>query len=46
MWLVASLAGAPAIAMAVRHDRELGREFGETYARYRAAVPLLVPRLR
>ena len=46
MWSVAGLAGALTIAMAVRHDRELGREFGEVYARYRAAVPLLVPRLR
>jgi protein-S-isoprenylcysteine O-methyltransferase Ste14 len=46
MWSVACLAGGLTIAMAIRHDRELGREFGEIYARYRAAVPFLVPRLR
>ncbi len=46
MWSVACLAGALTVAMALRHDRELAREFGEVYARYRAVVPLLVPRLR
>jgi protein-S-isoprenylcysteine O-methyltransferase Ste14 len=46
MWVVAGLAGALVTSMAVRHDRELARELGEAYARYRDAVPLLVPRLR
>jgi protein-S-isoprenylcysteine O-methyltransferase Ste14 len=45
-WLAAGLAGALVMAMAIRHDRELAREFGAAYARYRAAVPLLMPRLR
>lgn len=46
MWVVAGVAGALVTSMAVRHDHELAREFGEAYARYRDAVPLLVPRLR
>ena len=45
-WMGAALAGALVVAMAVRHDRELGREFGAAYARYRATVPLLIPRMR
>jgi protein-S-isoprenylcysteine O-methyltransferase Ste14 len=43
MWLVAVLAAAFVIAMAVRHDRELARDYGEAYARYRRRVPLLLP---
>jgi len=43
MWLVAVLAAAFVIAMAVRHDRELARDHGEAYARYRRQVPLLLP---
>jgi protein-S-isoprenylcysteine O-methyltransferase Ste14 len=43
MWLLALLAGALVVAMAVRHDRELARRWGEAYARYRRAVPLLLP---
>ena len=46
MWAVAGLGSALVTSMAVRHDRELAREYGEAYARYRDAVPLLVPRLR
>ena len=46
MWMVAGLAGALVISMAVQHDRELARECGEAYARYRQVVPLLLPRLR
>ena len=45
-WAAAALAGALVTAVAIRHDRELAREFGEAYARYRAVVPLLIPRLR
>lgn len=43
MWLVAIAVGALVVATALRHDRELARECGAAYERYRAAVPLLVP---
>ena len=43
MWLLATMAGALVIAMAVRHDREMARRWGETHARYRRAVPMLLP---
>jgi protein-S-isoprenylcysteine O-methyltransferase Ste14 len=43
---VAGLAAGLVIAMALRHDAELARQHGEAYARYRRAVPLLLPRLR
>jgi protein-S-isoprenylcysteine O-methyltransferase Ste14 len=46
MYLLATLAGAVVIALAWRHDAALAQRFGETYARYRRAVPLLLPRLR
>lgn len=46
MWVVAGIAGILVIAMAVRHDRELARDCGESYARYRRVVPFIVPRLR
>jgi protein-S-isoprenylcysteine O-methyltransferase Ste14 len=46
MCLVAVVAGGLVIAMAVRHDAELARQHGEAYARYRRAVPLLLPRVR
>lgn len=41
--LVALVAGALVIGLAVRHDGELARRYGEAYARYRQAVPFLVP---
>lgn len=43
LWLIAVVAGVLVIALAVRHDGELAREYGTAYVRYRAAVPLLVP---
>jgi len=43
MWLGAGLAVALVAAVAIRDDRELGRQFGEAYARYRRTVPLLLP---
>lgn len=46
IYAIAGIAGALVIAMALRHDRELARRFGDTYLRYQRAVPLLVPRLR
>lgn len=46
IWVMAVLAGAIVIAMARRHDRELTRDCGEAYARYRRTVPLLLPSLR
>lgn len=46
LFLVAAVVGGLVVAMALRHDAELARQFGEAYARYRRAVPLLVPRLR
>jgi protein-S-isoprenylcysteine O-methyltransferase Ste14 len=45
MWVAAVVAGGLVIAMALRHDGELAAECGEAYARYRRAVPFLVPRL-
>ena len=46
IYAIAGIAAALVVAMALRHDRELAQRFGETYLRYRRAVPLLVPRLR
>jgi protein-S-isoprenylcysteine O-methyltransferase Ste14 len=46
IYATAGIAGALVVAMALRHDRELAQRFGDTYLRYRRAVPLLVPRLR
>jgi protein-S-isoprenylcysteine O-methyltransferase Ste14 len=46
MAVVALLGIAAAIAMARRSDRGLARRYGEAHARYRRAVPLLVPRVR
>ena len=43
LWVVAVLGAAFVIAMAVRHDRDLARDYGEAYARYRRQVPLLLP---
>ena len=43
MWVLATLAAMLVIAMAVRHDREMARRWGEAYARYRRAVPMLLP---
>jgi protein-S-isoprenylcysteine O-methyltransferase Ste14 len=31
--------------MARREEREVGREFGETYRRYAARTPAFIPRL-
>jgi protein-S-isoprenylcysteine O-methyltransferase Ste14 len=42
----ATLAIGAVIATAVRTDRMLADRHGEAHARYRRAVPLLVPRLR
>lgn len=44
--VMAALMGGLVVAMALRHDAELARQFGESYARYRRVVPLLLPRLR
>jgi protein-S-isoprenylcysteine O-methyltransferase Ste14 len=44
-WLAAVLGGALVIAKTVGDDNALAREWGEAYARYRRAVPLLLPRL-
>jgi protein-S-isoprenylcysteine O-methyltransferase Ste14 len=46
MWVAAGLAAAIVVAMAVRHDRELARHYGEAHARYRQAVGLLAPSWR
>jgi len=46
LWAVAVLGAGVVIAMAVRQDRAMMREFGEPYERYQRAVPLLLPRLR
>ena len=41
--LLAVVVGGVVVAMAVRDDREMARRFGDAYARYQRAVPLLVP---
>ncbi len=46
MWLATVLAGGLVVAMAVRHERELARHWGEAYARYRRAAPLVLLRPR
>lgn len=43
VWLCASLA-LGAVLMAIRRDRRLLARFGESYHRYRQAVPFLIPR--
>lgn len=43
---VALLGAGLVIALARRYDAELARRHGEAHARYRRAVPLLVPRAR
>lgn len=44
-WLATVLAAALVITKTLGDDRALAREWGEAYARYRRAVPLLLPRL-
>jgi protein-S-isoprenylcysteine O-methyltransferase Ste14 len=44
--VVAGVAGALVIARAVSEDQALARQWGEAHARYRRAVPLLLPRWR
>lgn len=44
--LVAMLAGALVIGVALRDERACATRFGEAHARYRRAVPFLVPRIR
>jgi protein-S-isoprenylcysteine O-methyltransferase Ste14 len=34
------------VRLAHREEREVRAEFGETYARYAAATPAFIPRLR
>lgn len=43
MWLLALLVAVVVVAMARRDDRECAARFGEAYARYRRAVPFLLP---
>jgi protein-S-isoprenylcysteine O-methyltransferase Ste14 len=45
-WLATVLGGVLVVAKTLADDNALAREWGEAYARYRRAVPLLLPRLR
>lgn len=46
MWLATVLAAAIVVAVARRDDHRQAARFGAAYARYRRAVPFLVPRWR
>ncbi len=46
MWVLALLGAAVVLALAARDEARLARRFGEAYARYRQAVPFLLPRPR
>lgn len=45
LWVVALTAAVVIVFLAVADDNRLAERFGEAYARYRRAVPFLVPLL-
>jgi protein-S-isoprenylcysteine O-methyltransferase Ste14 len=46
MWVLALLGAAVVLALAARDEARQAERFGEAWARYRTAVPFLLPRFR